>query len=189
MPKGVYEHKRKYPKTNDHCVYAHSVFGLDYFGSTGDDLCKRWNPSDYKTTVLQPFIKMVGWDNIEHRVIKDGLTPDEAIELENILIKTGWQYCTCINRQLAKGSKQYFKQYREEHKEEFKQYFKQYREEHKEKIKQYNKKQRSTPARKIYIRVYKYNRNHTPIEAPLEAKNKYLEYGYIPNYIKCDDLL
>lgn len=32
------------------------------------------------------------------------------------------------------------------------------------------------------------NRNHTPIETPLEAKNKYLEYGYIPSYIKNDDM-
>ena len=138
MAKGVYKHKRKYPKTNGHCVYVHSVFGLDYFGSTGDDLSKRWNPSDYKTTALQLYIEMVGWDKIEHRVIKDGLTPDEAIELENILIKTGWEYCTCINKQLAKFNKQdYFEQYRKVNKDTLDQYSKQYYQTHKNEYREY----------------------------------------------------
>lgn len=30
---------------------------------------------------------------------------------------------------------------------------------------------------------------HTQIETPLEAKRKYLESGYIPPYIKSDDLI
>lgn len=158
MPTGVYEHKRKYPKTNGHCVYVHSVFGLDYFGSTGDDLNKRWNPSDYKTTSLQPFIEMVGWDKIEHRIIKDGLTLYEAIELENTLIKTGWEYCTCINRQLAKFNKQeYYKQYRETHKEEINKYQKQYYQGYKEKTKQYyqDHKEEILKKKKIYYQLKK----------------------------------
>jgi hypothetical protein len=139
MPKGVYEHKRKYPKTNGYCVYVHSMLGLDYFGSTGDDLSKRWNPSDYKTTTLQPYIEMVGWDNIEHRVIKDGLTEDEVIELENKLIKTGWEFGTCINKQLAKKQKEYSKQYYKSHRKERIEYSKKYYETHRKERIEYSR--------------------------------------------------
>lgn len=84
--------------------------------------------------------------------------------------------------------KLYDKQYYQEHKEERKQNSKQYQEAHKEERKQYDKQRNSTPAGKIYIRVKNYNRNHTPIETPLEARNKYLEYGYLPSYVKNTDL-
>lgn len=49
---------------------------------------------------------------------------------------------------------------------------------------------RSTPEGKIYNRVCAFNHRHPgmAIETPLEAKQKYLEWGYIPDYIKSDDL-
>lgn len=51
-------------------------------------------------------------------------------------------------------------------------------------------KRNATPERKIYKRVSSFNRRHPDlaIETPLEAKTKYLETGYIPTYIKHDDL-
>ena len=86
----------------------------------------------------------------------------------------------------------YFKQYNKEHSVERSEQHKQYYQEHKEKIKEKSKINgkiyRSTPEGKIYERVKTYNRTHTPIETPLEAKRKYLESGYIPDYIKSNDL-
>lgn len=42
------------------------------------------------------------------------------------------------------------------------------------------------PENKIYSRVSSFNYRHPElaVETPLEAKRKYLEYGYIPTYIK-----
>lgn len=82
------------------------------------------------------------------------------------------------------------KHYREANAEHIREQKKQYREAHKEQVKQYNTKRNSTPERKIYIRVRDFNRYHPDraIETPMEAKQKYLEYGYIPDYIKNDDL-
>lgn len=82
------------------------------------------------------------------------------------------------------------KQYKEERKERYKQYGKQWREEHKEYNKQYKKQFNSSPEGKIYNRVTNFNRLHPNkiIETPKEAKQKYLETGYIPNYIKNNDL-
>ena len=211
-------YNRKYPKVTGSWTYGHIVVQekLIYIGSSDEPECRyRWKPSNYKTTELYHYIEKHGWDNIEHIVFKDGLTPKQAKQLEDLLITQakidGW----CINKQgsgLYKkdNPKEYYKQYRENHKEEIKQYreehkedFKRYREEHKEEIiqrkklyrqnheeeiKQYEKQRRSTPEGKIYYRVNNYNKKHTPIETPLEAKLKYLETGYIPNYIKNNDL-
>lgn len=43
--------------------------------------------------------------------------------------------------------------------------------------------------KKLLRKMNNYNKYHTPIETPLEAKQKYLKTGYIPNYIKNDDLI
>ena len=47
-----------------------------------------------------------------------------------------------------------------------------------------------TPEGKVYNRVNAFNQRHPDraVETPLEAKLKYLETGYIPDYIKNDDL-
>lgn len=101
--------------------------------------------------------------------------------------------------------RRYNKQYKEEHKEELKEKSKEHRENNRkllcEKQKEYYKKHtterieyakkwRSTPEGKIYGRVYSYNRKHPDQikETPMEAKQKYLQWGYIPDYIKSDDL-
>ena len=173
---------RKYPKVTGSWTYGHIVVPekLIYIGrSDQPECCYRWNPSGYKTTELYPYIEKHGWDNIKHIVFKDGLTKEQAKQLEGLLIKQatidGW----CINKNESYGmfnKKTYFKQYRESHKAE---------------QKTYSMKFRSTPEGKIYDRVHTFNRDHPDrkIETPLEAKNKYLEYGYIPSYIKNDDLV
>lgn len=212
-------YNRKYPKVTGSWTYGHIVVpeNLIYIGSSDRKIIsQRWNPSHYETTELQPYIEKHGWDNIKHIVFKDGLTPKQAKQLEDLLIAQakidGW----CINKQGSgwewkDNPKEYFKQYCEEHKEErkkqHKKYYEEYKEEIKLRVKQYreehkeeiNEKKRlyykehkekwSTPENKIYTRVKDYNRKHTPIETPLEAKQKYLETGYIPSYIKNNDLI
>ena len=90
--------------------------------------------------------------------------------------------------------KQYMKQYNQDHKEEKKQYMKpynkQYRDSHKNELSQYNKQWRSTPAGKIYDRVHSYNKYHKDriIITPMEARDMYELTGYIPDFIKSDDL-
>lgn len=205
--------QKKYPKVNGSWTYGHIVVPvkLIYIGSSSEPKCSdRWSRGGYKRSSLQPYIEEYGWENIEHIVFKDGLTPKQAEQLEDLLIEQatidGW----CINERRSGGEsrdntkeyrKQYYqdnieeiskkqKKYNDSHKDEKKQYDEYYYNKNKEKIKNYKKQQRSTPQGKIYNRVHNYNRINPDkvIETPLEAKNKYLEYGYIPSYIKNNDL-
>lgn len=191
--------KRIYPKTSGYWVYTHTTpNGMYYIGMSKLQPCKRWDKSAYKEpNSLAPYIEQFGWENIEHKVLIDGLTKEQAEQWEDHLIQALSMNDLCINKQRSggqyrKGKQAYMKQYNDGHKEEIKQYNKQWREEHKEERKAYHKqhdKQRnSTPERKIYYRVCNYNKYHTPIETPMEAKQKYLQWGYIPAYIKNDDL-
>lgn len=87
--------------------------------------------------------------------------------------------------------REYYKQYCQNNKEELKEKAKEYYNNNKEEIKEKYKQRRSTIDGKIYSRVTNFNRSHPDrmIETALEAKQKYLETGYIPNYIKSCDLL
>lgn len=185
---------------NGHWVYGAIVIPVKeiYIGMSGRKYTsQRWKKRDYKTTALQPYIEQYGWDNIHFFVFKDGLTEKQAEQLEDLLITQARLDNWCINKQGSGGKyrdnplecrKEYDKKYREAHKEEAKQYRETHKEERKLYDKQYNKQRLSTPEYKIYNRVKNYNRNHTPIETPLEARNKYLEYGYLPSYVKNTDL-
>ena len=179
---------RKYPKVTGSWTYGHIVVPekLIYIGSSDEpECCKRWQPILYKTTELYQYIEKHGWDNIKHIVFKDGLTPKQAEQLEDLLITQatidGW----CINKRGSGGyrrdnPKEYYKQKRrEENKEERKEY-----------NKQYHKQYGSTIEGKIYNRVNAFNYLHPDckIETPKEARQKYLETGYIPSYIKNNDL-
>lgn len=202
----------KYQKVKGHWNYCF-IFsdGMFYIGESGDKYCcERWQPSRYKNTVVAPYIEKEGWENIRKVVLCDGLTKEQALQLEDLLIleasKGGW----CINKQrsgnITSNRCEYYKQiYRDKRIEKLeyqkqyhknnpdyrKKWFKKHRDEHLEKMKLYNEQRRSTPEGKIYGRVANFNRLHPDkvIETPLEAKNKYLEYGYIPSYIKNDDLV
>ena len=197
---------RKYPKTEDYFVYAHTTpNGLYYIGMSKQQPRQRWRKSAYKApNSLTQYIEKYGWQNIEHKVLLDGLTKKEAEQWEDRIIQALSMNGLCINERRSGGqyrkgkqvymkqwyedNKEHCKQYREEHKEEKKAEHKQYREYHKEEKKAYQKQRLSTAEGKIYYRVCNYNRNHTPIETPMEAREKYLQWGYIPAYIKHDDL-
>ena len=203
-------------KERDYLVYDRLIIpvGLHYYGITYN-LNHR---TQYKTTSLQQYINEYGWDNISTTIVAEGLTKKEAELFEDKLIKEGWLRGDCINKVGSGGyerdnrkeyQKRKNKEYYDEHKSEISVYKKKYIKEHLEKYRNMRKKcyqnhineyqekgrknskrQRSTPEGKIYDRVHAFNQRHPDkiIETPLEAKKKYLEWGYIPSYIKNDDL-
>lgn len=142
--------QRKYPKVTGCWTYAHLTpnYQYIYFGYGTKQCGKRWFPSGYKSTSLQPFIEQYGWDNLIHVVIQDGLTEEQAIKIEGALIKQGIKDGWCINKQQSSGNRKkewnkenpdYYKQYYKEHKEEMLSKMKQWRNEHKEELKIINK--------------------------------------------------
>ena len=202
---------RKYQKVKGYWCYCF-IFpdGMFYIGCSGRKECwQRWQPQQYYHTTVLPYIEKYGWDNIRKVVLCDCLTEEQALQLEDLLIlearRGGW----CINKQrsneITKDNKYkqnyYFdnktiiiekqKQYYQKHKDERNNYEKKWYEKNKEEIKCKFKKRNTTPEGKIYNRVTNYNRLHPDckIETPLEAKQKYLQFGYIPNYIKNNDIL
>lgn len=202
----------KYQKTKGYWVYAHITPEKDvYIGMSKRQPYQRWKASLYKETALQQYIERFGWENIEHRVLIDDLTKSQAEKIEDWFITQIAQEGFCINRQRSGGycrdnPKEYkkdwhkanreerleqMKVYRESHRDDAKAYREAHKEERLEYQKVYNKQRRSTPEGKIYNRVNNYNQYHPnlAIETPLEAKKKYLDWGYIPNYIKHDDLI
>lgn len=78
-------------KSNTYCVYMHINKENDkkYVGITCRNVKDRWkNGFGYREDqpVFFNAINAYGWDNFEHVVIKDGLTLDEANQLEMELI-------------------------------------------------------------------------------------------------------
>lgn len=70
---------------NKYTVYKHTApNGKIYIGMTGRELASRWcNGKGYKRNKhFDQAIKKYGWENIKHEIVKDGLTKDDAAELE-----------------------------------------------------------------------------------------------------------
>lgn len=178
--------KLNYSKTQGYWVYAHTMpDGMQYIGISQQQPCQRWVSSSYKETALDQYIERFGWENITHTVLLDGLTKNQAEQWEDKLIVALSMNCLCINERRSGGIK------RNNRKEYEKTYNKSNREQRLEDWKAYAKQRRSTPEGKIYDRVKNYNRCHPDlaIETPMEAKQKYLDWGYIPSYIKSCDLI
>lgn len=176
--------KRKYQKTNGFYVYAHiTPDGLFYIGTSKRQPCERWKQGNYKGKSLEPYIQRFGWENIRHFIFTDGLTKEQAYQLEDLLIQEATDKGYCINKNRSglievSDKNAYMRQLYATNE--------QHREKQKVRIKQYL----SSPEGKIYNRVKSFNKNHPDkaIETPMEAKQKYLESGVIPSYIKNDDL-
>lgn len=175
---------KKYQKTNGYYVYAHiTPEKAVYIGTSKRQPYKRWSPSLYKQTALYEYIKKYGWDNIKHEVIQDGLTREQALQLEDLLIQEHRNEGHCINKQRSglitvTDFNAYKRQYISDN------------DEYRDKQMACMKRWRTTIDGKIYTRVTNYNRLHPDkvTETPMEAKQKYLATGYIPNYIKNNDL-
>lgn len=137
----------KYPKTTGHYNYAHILPNeMFYIGESGQQPCKRWQPSSYKTTVLGPYIKQYGWENIRHVVLVDGLTEEQSVKLEGQLIEEATRLGFCLNE---KGSGGKSRDNPKEYKREYRQ-----RPGVKERQRENDKKRRQTEKRKEYNREY-----------------------------------
>lgn len=154
--------KRKYQKVTGCWVYG--VLTPDYqnvyFGFGSGECSDRWQPNSYKTTSLQPFIEQYGWDNLIHIVIQDGLTKEQAIKIEDALIKQGTTDGWCINKQRSGGNRKqewnkenpnYNKQYYIDHKEQMLDKMKEWRKEHKEELRGINRRYYETHKNKSQI--------------------------------------
>ena len=161
--------KRKYPEKDGWFVYIHKTPDNYYYvGICQREAWKRWNPSLYKNSPLfYNKILEVGWKNIEHLFLINGLTYEQAEKIEDNLIKIFKSFGVSLNKKNSGGWRK-----------------------DKKKVSEYNSKfnklRYSRTEDIIYMRVKDFNRYHPDrkIETPLEAKQKYLQWGYIPNYIK-----
>lgn len=184
--------RRKYPKVKGHWNYCF-IFpdGMFYIGRSGGkdgnkQCCQRWVPKHYKDKSVWNHIEKYGWENTQKVVLCDGLTEEQSKQLEDLLIqearKGGW----CINDyrsgEITKDNKTYQREWQRK---------KLQNDEYKLLHKNREIERRKTPEVKIYHRVSSFNKCHPDrmIETPLEAKQKYIETGYIPNYIKNKDLI
>lgn len=72
-----------------YCVYKHTCpNGKVYIGITSRNPKIRWGcGSNYKTQTFGRAIKKYGWDNIKHEILYEGLSEQEASEIEKALIK------------------------------------------------------------------------------------------------------
>ena len=174
---------------NNYSVYQHvTPDNMHYFGQT-NNIKRRWrnNGAKYKKTSLQPYIEKFGWDNIQHIVLFENQSKEDALSIEDSLIISGWEKGNCINQQRSglvskeEGYKQEYyqqnkqqiqeqnKQYYEENKQQIREQQKQYYEENKDKIKQYyeeNKQQKREYQRQYYQRK--------------KEEKQFKEFGYIP---------
>ncbi len=128
---------------NKYYVYSHKVVTdngpMWYVGMTRQNIDKRWQPSKYKNTSFEPYIRQYGWDSIEHRVVANGLEYDTAKRLEDCLILMYRSADSCINQCRSgniqsKDPKGYNKRLYEDNREERLAKMNQYREEHREEL-------------------------------------------------------
>ena len=161
---------------NNYSVYQHvTPDGMYYFGQT-NNIKRRWsnNGAGYKTTSLYPYIEKYGWDNIQHIVLFENQTRENALWIEDFLITTAQEDGVCINKQrsgLVSKEEGYSQEYYETNKgqiqERHKQYYetnkgqileqqKQYYETNKDKKREYNRQYREQNREKYneYQRQY-----------------------------------
>ena len=167
---------------NNYSVYQHvTPDSMYYFGQT-QNVERRWsnNGAEYKRTALQPYIEKFGWDNIQHIVLFENQTRENALFIENFLIETAQEDGVCINKQrsglISKGEgyqKNQSKQYYEQNKQQILDKKQQYREQNKQRIleqkKQYyeqNKQQRIE-----YQREYRQRK---------KQEKQFKEFGCLP---------
>ena len=148
--------QRKYPKTTGHYNYAHILPNeMFYIGESNKQPCYRWQPSRYKNTVLGPYIKQYGWENIKHVILKDGLTKEQSEQLEDLLIQEATRLGFCLNKRRSGGiERDNPKEYRCEYQREYNQRpeVKQHR---RERQRENYKKRKQTEKYKEYQRQYR----------------------------------
>lgn len=194
-------------------VYVHRVQtdnGPMYYVGMTNNIKRRWNSGQYmpkgksKGTSLWPYIEKYGWGKIDHYIVAENLEYKQAKEYEDKWITSYREIGRCINHQRSglistkedfsrfsrQVARKLYKRHLEDEKVEKKKNAYKGDKGYKEYQLNYMKNKLRSPEGKIYNRVNTFNRQHPDraIETPKEAKNKYLATGYIPQYIKHDDL-
>ena len=129
---------------NNYSVYQHvTPDGMYYFGQT-NNIKRRWrnNGAGYKGTALQPYIEKFGWDNIQHIVLFENQSKENALNIEDSLIISGWEKGNCINKQrsgLVSKEEGYKREYYETNKEQIREQKQQYYEQNKEQRREYQR--------------------------------------------------
>ena len=133
---------------NNYSVYQHiTPDGMYYFGAT-QNVERRWsnNGAGYKRTALQTNIEKYGWDNIQHIVLLENQSKENALWIENFLIETAREDGVCINKNRSGNiskedgySQEYYKQNKDKIRERQQDYDKQYYEQNKDKILEYKR--------------------------------------------------
>ena len=145
---------------HNYSVYQHvTPDDMHYFGQT-NNIKRRWsnNGARYKGTSLYPYIEQYGWDNIQHIVLFENQSKEDALKIEDSLIISGWEKGNCINQQRSgniSNEEGYSQEYYEQNKQQISEQKKQYYEQNKDKFKEYyeeNKQQKREYQRKYYQR-------------------------------------
>ena len=166
--------------------------GCVYVGMSSRELTsRRWKKLGYESTSLWDYIELWGWDNLKKEVIKEGLTKEEAFDLEEELISFCELNGVCINQRHSGGVtlnengvrdlNAYHKGngYKYQHR-----YFERHREEHRARCREYMRKH----SEEQRIRCREYIRNHREEHNKRCLNNYYkkkwarqlTELGYIP---------
>lgn len=125
---------------NGYWVYTHTTpDGMVYVGYSGMRYAKaRWNPKKYKGRFGKE-IALFGWENIEHKVIRDGLTKNEALDLEEEIRKFNETNGVSLNLQRSGrvvekigGKKEYSKKWNRDNRERYNENSRKNYERHKE---------------------------------------------------------
>ena len=156
-----------------------------YIGSTADfksrksnhkSQCNNENNKNYNYKIYQTIRANGGWNQWKMIQIgkRDNITKRDAEQIEEeyrLDLKATMN--TCRAYRSPEVEKEYYKEYRENNKEDLKEYIKEYRENNKEKIKEQSKEyyQNNKEDRKEYIREY-YQNNKEKIK---EHKKEYRE--------------
>ena len=165
-------------------VYVHiTPDGMHYYGISNNPKC-RWdsNGIHYRDTSLYPYIEKFGWDNIQHKVLYENLSYDDALKIEDSLIVSGWEKGNCINKRRSGNIRKeegYFQQYYEENKQQILEQQKQYYEQNKDKILEQQKQYREQNKDKILEQQKQYReQNKDKIKQYREQnKDKKREYN------------
>lgn len=186
-------------------VYIHHILNADlyYVGRTSQKPRKRFQRTCYKHSAIYKYTNekyptLLNDPNIK-TIVMPVMDKDQSKIIEDRLLVYFQKIGKSLNkiRSGLNARERYVKEHREKriqqakdwrnrNKDHVKNYNKQYRDTHKDKVKERIKKWRNAPGGIIYSKVESFNRHHPDkkVETALEARNKFLESGYIPDYIK-----
>lgn len=166
---------------------------MHYYGVTNNPK-NRWgsNGIQYRDTSLYTYIEKFGWENIQHIVLYENLTYEDALKIEDSLIISGWEKGNCINKRRSGNvskddvyireyqreyQREYYRQYREQNKDNYRKYQREYQRKNKDKINEYNRQRYnenlSKSREKNRIKQQKYRQRK-------KEEKQFIELGYVP---------